>query len=480
MFYYLENEAWTNTAVDGVVLTTSLLAMASGALAPEGLTLLGELIYTMETGGAILAMGARFVDINQPDDPFLQEIRDVMDMSAGAMGFVAITGRAAYWLSPTRIETIGLLGEAVNVEHALSVTNRIAALDQSLALLNSSPALLADLMTNKPALTLSILEVLLYGSRDIIALQGALPAETRAAMDLLLSHLSAVERLINAGANKAVVEAFLTLPEELKVTFLEDVEFAGVAFWESFNAIPDGGGVRAWEALRQTALKTDVTWINRVSDWLGHGLRSTKEGDLVHLLDVNDRIVGTIRNETLLVTNHPANWGISGFSGSPVGEVVNGCQLYSDGTMSFFKRVPDLSGFTEVERGYLTASPKAHCPEKHGSGVTDEALKFRTETGIAPNGEYGNPVNGTRFYSNTEIKACMIELGPGTPAFAANLNSAGDRSVILNYDMGMSLVEGYRIGGNSLEGDIQLVMAIWWKDGATQQWFLRTMYPVLQ
>ncbi|MBV6652899.1 MAG: hypothetical protein KI786_04040, partial [Mameliella sp.] len=59
--------------------------------------------------------------------------------------------------------------------------------------------------------------------------------------------------------------------------------------------VNSNNGVRAWGALSQTAIRTDVAWLNRVSDWLGHGLRSAKEGNLVNLLDVNDRIVGTIR-----------------------------------------------------------------------------------------------------------------------------------------------------------------------------------------
>ena len=161
VFYYLENAATTNTLIDGAIVVGSLAAVASGAMAPEGLTILGELIYTMETGAAVLELGARFADINQPDDPFLQELTTLMDMSAGAMGLTAIAGRASYWLAPTRIETITLLGGAVNLENALNVSNRIAAIDQTLSLLSSSPALLADLVRNKSTLTLSLLEVLL-------------------------------------------------------------------------------------------------------------------------------------------------------------------------------------------------------------------------------------------------------------------------------------------------------------------------------
>lgn len=198
------------------------------------------------------------------------------------------------------------------------------------------------------------------------------------------------------------------------------------------------------------------------------------EGSLVKL-NHSGAEIGQIRNETLLATNYS-----EGFEGDAIGDAINGCQVFKNGDDIYVKRIRDETGLSEVHRGFLTASPKAHCLEKHGENVTDEALKLRTETGIAPNGELGNVVAGARFYSNQEITLCINELGPGTPEFNANLNSAGTRSIILKPPMGVSLGEGFKVGGSSIEGGIQKVTAIWWKDSPTGEWFLRTMYPVLE
>ncbi len=214
---------------------------------------------------------------------------------------------------------------------------------------------------------------------------------------------------------------------------------------------------RAWERLTQS-LRTNVDWLGRTSRWLDEGIEVVADGDLVRL-NHSGAEIGQIRNETLLVTNYR-----EGFTGEPIGEAVNGCQVFKNGDDIYVKRVRDETGLDQAQIDFLTASPKAHCLEKHGANVTDEALKFRTETGIAPNGELGNnPVNGTRFYSNSEIALCIDRLGPGTPAFNANLNPSGTRSAFVKYDMGdgVSLGEGYRVGGSSIEGDIQKVTAIW-------------------
>ncbi|MBP9874701.1 MAG: hypothetical protein KBC60_11695, partial [Haliscomenobacter sp.] len=78
-------------------------------------------------------------------------------------------------------------------------------------------------------------------------------------------------------------------------------------------------------------MRTNVDWLGRTSRWLDEGIEVVADGDLVRL-NHSGAEIGQIRNETLLVTNYR-----EGFTGEPIGEAVNGCQVFKNGDDIYVK-----------------------------------------------------------------------------------------------------------------------------------------------
>ncbi|MEZ5038885.1 MAG: hypothetical protein R2828_03310 [Saprospiraceae bacterium] len=241
--------------------------------------------------------------------------------------------------------------------------------------------------------------------------------------------------------------------------------------------------VRAWEAL-PINLRKNTDWLSRASRWLDEGIEVVADGDVARL-NHSGAEIGRIKNETLLATNYT-----HGFEGDAVGEVVNGCQVFNNGNQIYVKRVPDVSAFTSNERAILKAEPDAHCLEKHGSDVTDEALKLRASEGIAPNGEHvgrsGPPYptqDGSKFNSAEDISRALSEVGPSTSRYQTAFEAAvinGDKSFAVEFafsDSAASLGYGYR--KNTLEQvpEIRKVLAAYKRNDLTGEYYLVTMYP---
>ena len=140
----------------------------------------------------------------------------------------------------------------------------------------------------------------MVSSRDIIRVQGQLPTLTRTGLEELLLSISYTEQLFAAGANINVVEAFLSLSSELKVAFWDDFETVGPAFWGEFNAIPDGGGVGAWERLHSVgamSLKADVFWLSKFNGWITDGVSQAKINKIASELETGTPLTSSLSTE---------------------------------------------------------------------------------------------------------------------------------------------------------------------------------------
>lgn len=239
------------------------------------------------------------------------------------------------------------------------------------------------------------------------------------------------------------------------------------------------GLVRAWEQIRFSPQRTDVDLLSKVEVWHAEGATFAPFGsDDIIRMDYGSDYIGAIMDGKLL-----ANHYVPGFTGTPVGSVINNCQVYKSASGQLVvKRVPDTSPYNAGELAVLQSHPSAHALEKHGPTVTDEALQWRAITGVAPNGQAGNVVNGTKFGSAENIKTSLAELGPGTPRYNAKLSSLTPQEIAsggfaIEYEFPTSMGYGFR--KNTLEHvpEVKKVLAAYKFDDATGQYFLITMYP---
>jgi hypothetical protein len=232
--------------------------------------------------------------------------------------------------------------------------------------------------------------------------------------------------------------------------------------------------VRAWNDLFSAPLlRLDAKWLDSVAGWTRVGLNLVNEGNGDYKILHNGVEIGLIKNGTLLSTDY-----IEGFSKSnPVGPVINGCQVFEDGGKFRVVRVSDTSPYYSLEKKWLQGSPRAHCLEKHGPDVSEEALQYRALTGVAANGELGGIVPSSKFESAERVQFALGKVYPGSDLFEANYTPGANSGVIKNVDLGE--VIGYGYDGTTLKTGITHVTAVWHKNAAGE-WFLRTMFPEIR
>lgn len=243
-----------------------------------------------------------------------------------------------------------------------------------------------------------------------------------------------------------------------------------------------GYGFLTWSKLYGSGIENSYSWLTRTRTWLDEGLTLIPEQNVIKLKSGANEI-GFIENGTLLANRYRPDFYDLNFSGNPVGDIVNGCQVFKKGNQILVKRVPDKTGFTTTELDYLRNSggQSAHCLERHGFDVSEQALIHRARTGITPDGRQANVVDATRFHSANEIKSAITMVGPGSPAFTQKLNSnpASTQIIFEEYDTGINLGYGYKAGSaTGPHNNITTVTAIWRKN-QTGDWYLVTMYPHL-
>jgi hypothetical protein len=236
--------------------------------------------------------------------------------------------------------------------------------------------------------------------------------------------------------------------------------------------------VRAWNDLFSAPLlRLDAKWLDSVAGWTRVGLNLVNEGNGDYKILHNGVEIGLIKNGTLLSTDY-----IEGFSKSnPVGPVINGCQVFEDGGKFRVVRVSDTSPYYSLEKKWLQGSPRAHCLEKHGPDVSEEALIYRAVTGTAANGDTKSIVHSSKFYSSEEIKFALSKVNPETELFFEFVDPNNPGFVVVKAYLGKSLGYGYRKSSSAilsptLERNINSIIAVW-KQKPTGDWYLITMYP---
>ncbi len=235
---------------------------------------------------------------------------------------------------------------------------------------------------------------------------------------------------------------------------------------------------KAWESLFSSPLLSgDVVWLNAVVEWQRVGLILNHIGNGDFEILSGGIKIGLIKNRTLLslvfIKAYPTN--------NPVGPAINGCQAFEDAGRVRILRVPDTSPYNDEQLKWLQGDPGAHCLEKHGPDVSEEALIYRAVTGTAANGDTKSIVHSSKFYSSEEIKFALSKVNPETELFFEFVDPNNPGFVVVKAYLGKSLGYGYRKSSSAilpptLEGNINSIIAVW-KQKPTGDWYLITMYP---
>ncbi|NJO00939.1 MAG: hypothetical protein HC880_03920 [Bacteroidia bacterium] len=223
--------------------------------------------------------------------------------------------------------------------------------------------------------------------------------------------------------------------------------------------------------LGETSLKTDVKWLQRVTDWDAAGVRLSKNGSNLKLADVSGNTLGEFKNGNLLPEKYAT-------TGTPRGEVVNGYQVVDNNGTLALKRVPDKSAYNASELTELTQHPNAHVLERHGHDVTDDALIKRAQTpSVAPDGNVANnpPSHSSKFNSPDDLREGLNSTKPGTTAFNNGVQQGNTR--VVTYTSTKVLGKGVSRNGSSFV-DMQKVKAVY-RDVGGGNYQLITMYPEL-
>lgn len=80
--------------------------------------------------------------------------------------------------------------------------------------------------------------------------------------------------------------------------FLEDVQNSGDDFIGAFKG--NAALFDAWKLLKNTGLKTNLTWLNRINEWVDEGLEIVQEGQVIKILK-NGEQIAEISNDVLKV-----------------------------------------------------------------------------------------------------------------------------------------------------------------------------------
>jgi hypothetical protein len=220
----------------------------------------------------------------------------------------------------------------------------------------------------------------------------------------LIANVKNIGRLLDKDLSAAIKGLDNNIDEIAKRTaFLQDLIHS--------KDIPDGvganlgkltpGHVGAWDNLKNTPLKTDFRWLTRINVWKAAGLEITEAGGIVKISKIiaNDVVdLALIKNQTLLITKYHDEFYNPAVSGTPLGELVNGCQAYSAGGKTGFKRIPDFGTLPPVYRNFFVGHKDLHGAEKHFPDVVNDALSFRAYNvpQYGPDGFVNNASHATK------------------------------------------------------------------------------------
>lgn len=255
-----------------------------------------------------------------------------------------------------------------------------------------------------------------------------------------------------------------SLNDDLKSSFGSDLK----VFFDNSN---NTNGIKAWAGLiNYPAYRKDINWLTRANVWISEGGNFVTTNNLTKLTKNGDEIF-EIKNGLILPTRY--NYPVT--DGTAIGEICNGYQVIKNGEILSVRRVPDVSGYTNAELDFLEGHLDAHMLERHGHDVTDDAIRKRAQTGIAPDGYPSNaPSYSSKFSSRELVSEAIINVNPSSSAFGLK-KWDGSKWIVEapgNYGYGISNSNG----GNGPLVQMLKVTA-WYEEVGTGNFKLITMFP---
>jgi hypothetical protein len=150
--------------------------------------------------------------------------------------------------------------------------------------------------------------------------------------------------------------------------------------------------LKAYPNPANTDLRTNVSWLQRVSDWDGQGVKVAPDGVKTVVKNPAGAEIGQVINGQLIPSQY-------GYSGTMIGDPVNGYVTVKEGGSFSIMRKPDVSDYSPAQISILQGGIKAHTLEKHGHDIPDEALKKRATTGLAADGSVNGITSNPDFVS---------------------------------------------------------------------------------
>ncbi|QPB82224.1 hypothetical protein CWC22_004040 [Pseudoalteromonas rubra] len=146
------------------------------------------------------------------------------------------------------------------------------------------------------------------------------------------------------------------------------------------------------------------------------------------------------------------------------------------------KSVIPRDKYTPAEWSLLKHNASAHTVERHGPHVTDEHLKHRASTGVAPDNSRTQrpPQLSSKFGSDEALKESLQKAAPTGDLFqqALALNKDAQSVIAISFDAGKSMGHGYK----KVNGQMQKVsnltkVVVRYKKDNNGVWYINTMYP---
>ncbi|KZW98325.1 hypothetical protein JL49_24030 [Pseudoalteromonas luteoviolacea] len=195
-----------------------------------------------------------------------------------------------------------------------------------------------------------------------------------------------------------------------------------------------------------------------------------------------DQVVDSIERkvEFKVAGYAPANYNDPKHSG-PGGYSEQGLK----GHDTLKKSVVPKDKYTPSEWSLLKHNAKAHTVERHGPHVTDEHLKHRASTGIAPDGNKSRfpPPLSSKFGSDATLKESLQKAQPNGELFKQALAldnglKAETGSISISFDAGKSMGYGYKKVNGQMKkvSNLTKVVVSYRKDN-NGVWYINTMYP---
>jgi hypothetical protein len=175
----------------------------------------------------------------------------------------------------------------------------------------------------------------------------------------------------------------------------------------------------------------------------GSAISFTKDTDHIKILK-GPEVIGIVKNDVLLATQFDSRlYKIPPVGISAIGPKINSLELYSVNGSRVLKWVPDITGI-DIDNVSLLMGDGKHTLERHGPDIPKETIKYRAQTGIAPDG-FGNSNTFTANYASqfetpTQVNDALNKVGIGSPAYTAALSLVGatDLTMTVEYKSGVN------------------------------------------